>query len=141
MPRRRKWPSRGCSRSAKRGAQGLQALLHRLGRATAIACLVGAWTHGAASTPQAWSAYDQEVLTACVAASALRDVRPAGARVDFDDQIGYSALLIVGHYAQPHMNNRVGRELCLFDRRTRTASVSDAHRLYVRRSAAASASP
>jgi len=61
--------------------------------------------------------------------------------VDFDDRIGYSALLIVGHYPQPHMHRQPGRELCLFDRRTRTASVSDADRLIVRKPAASSASP
>jgi hypothetical protein len=103
-------------------------MLRRVGRAAGLACVV-AWTYAAASTPEAWSAYDQEVLKACVAASSLRDARPAGARVDFDDRVGYSALLIVGHYPQPHMSNQAGRELCLFDRRTRTASVADAERL------------
>jgi hypothetical protein len=117
-----------------------QALLPSVGRVISFVCLLGAWTCGAASTPQAWSAYDQEVLKACIAASSLRDARAAGERVDFDDRIGYSVLLIVGHYPQPHMNNRRGRELCLFDRRTRTASVSDADRLILRR-AASSASP
>ncbi len=117
-----------------------QALLRSVGRAIAFVCLLAAWTYGAASTPQAWSAYDQEVLKACIAGSSLRDARAAGERVDFDDRIGYSALLIVGHYPQPHMNNRRGRELCLFDRRTRTASVSDADRLILPKAAAA-ASP
>jgi hypothetical protein len=91
-----------------------------------------------ASTPESWSAYDQQVLKACVAASSLREARPAGERVDFDDRIGYSALIIVGVYPQPQMNHRRGRELCLFDRRTRTASVSDADRLIVHPSVVAS---
>jgi hypothetical protein len=140
MPRRRKWAKRVCSRRADRKMRPQGALLHRVGRA-AVTCLAAAWTCCAASTPDAWSAYDQEVLKACVAASSLREARPAGARVDFDDRIGYSALLIVGHYPQPHMNNQPGRELCLFDRRTRTASVSDADRLIVRKPAASSTSP
>ncbi|MGB9332119.1 MAG: hypothetical protein WCB10_15245 [Steroidobacteraceae bacterium] len=114
MPRRRKWPKRVCSRRADRKLRPQGALLRRVG-GVSVACLAAAWTCCAASTPQAWSAYDQEVLEACVAASSLREVRPAGARVDFDDRIGYSALLIVGHYPQPHMRNQPGRELCLFD--------------------------
>jgi hypothetical protein len=79
-----------------------------------------------ASTPQAWSAYDAEVLKACVAASSLKGAHAAGRRVDFDDAIGYSALLLAGAYPQPHMKNQPGRELCLFDRRTRSATVSEA---------------
>jgi hypothetical protein len=79
-----------------------------------------------ASTPQAWKAYDAEVLKACLAASSLRNAHATGQRVDFDDAVGYSALLLAGSYPQPHMKNRSGRELCLFDRRTRTATVSEA---------------
>ena len=79
-----------------------------------------------ASTPQAWSEFDAEVLKACIAASSLRSPHAAGQRVDFDDAVGYSALLLRGHYPQLHMKNRPGRELCLFNRRTRTAVVSDA---------------
>jgi hypothetical protein len=89
-----------------------------------------------ASTPQAWSAFDQEVLKACTAASSLRDVRAAGERVDFDDRVGYSALLLIGRYSQPHMNHLAGRELCLFDKRTRTAEVTDADRLLTRKASA-----
>jgi hypothetical protein len=111
-------------------------LLLRVGRAPGIAGLAAAWTCCAASTPAAWSAYDQEVLKACVAASSLREARPGGERVDFDDRIGYSVLIIVGHYPQPQMHNQRGRELCLFDRRTRAASVSDADRLIVRKALA-----
>jgi hypothetical protein len=79
-----------------------------------------------ASTPQAWGEYDAEVLRACVAASSLRNAHAAGQRVDFDDTVGYSALVLAGHYPQPHMKHQPGRELCLFDRRTRTAVVSEA---------------
>jgi hypothetical protein len=86
-----------------------------------------------ASTPQSWSAYDQEVIRACVAASALQEARPAGERVDFDDRVGYSALLLSGRYPQPHMNHQPGRELCLFDKRTRTAAVTDADALILRK--------
>ena len=93
-----------------------------------------------ASTPQAWSAYDAEVLKACVAASSLRNPHAAGQRVDFDDSIGYSALLLSGSYPQPHMKNQPGRELCLFDRRTRTAVIAEADGLVRAKSAAAAPS-
>jgi hypothetical protein len=79
-----------------------------------------------ASTPEAWSAYDKEVIAKCVAASHLRDAHPGGQLVEFDDHVGISALFIIGHYPQPNMNNQRGRELCLFDKRSRTATVSDA---------------
>ncbi len=82
-----------------------------------------------ASTPEAWSAYQQEVVKTCVAASSLRHARAAGERVDFDDDVGLSALLIAGEYAQPHLKGQRGRELCLFDKHTRTARIADADRL------------
>ena len=94
-----------------------------------------------ASTPQAWNDFDAEVLKACVAASSLTNPHAAGQRVDFDDATGYSALLLSGHYPQPHMKNQPGRELCLFDRRTRTAVVSDADGILRGKSPVPSANP
>jgi hypothetical protein len=97
-----------------------------------VACLAGS---ALASTPQAWSAYDAEVLKACIAASSLKGTHAAGRRVDFDDTVGYSALVLAGSYPQPQMNNQPGRELCLFDRRTRTATVMEADSILNRRMA------
>lgn len=77
-----------------------------------------------ASSPQAWAGFEQEVIDACLAASSLSHARPAGARVDFDDALGYSVLLLSGSYPQPHMKHKPGRELCLFDRRSRRAAVT-----------------
>jgi hypothetical protein len=110
-------------------------VLWRLGRWGGIPA---ALTAGAvlASTPQAWNAYNAELLKACLAVSSLKDARAAGQRVDFDDAIGYSALLLAGSYPQPHMKKRRGRELCLFDRRTRTATVSEADAILDREAAA-----
>jgi hypothetical protein len=104
----------------------------------AVVCTMACLAAGPAlaSTPQAWSAYDAEVLRACVAASSLRGTHAAGQRVDFDDAIGYSALLLAGTYPQAHMKNQSGRELCLFNRRTRTAAVSEADGLLERRATA-----
>jgi hypothetical protein len=58
-----------------------------------------------ASSPQAWSAYDRQVRTACVAASGLAAVRVKGQRVDLPG-LGLSALLLEGTYPQPHMVGR-----------------------------------
>jgi hypothetical protein len=80
--------------------------------------------HGDA--PEARAAYEKEVMAACVAASNLRRARPGGGLVEFDDRVGVTALVVVGRYPQPHMKNQRGRVLCLFDRKTRTATVSDA---------------
>ena len=96
-------------------------------------CWLGVALFGAslapASTPEAWSAYQQEVVKTCVAASSLRHARAAGERIDFDDEVGLSVLLIAGEYPQPHMKSQRGRELCLFNKHTRTARMADADHL------------
>ena len=76
------------------------------------------------TTPDAWAAYEKEVVSACVAASNLLDAKPGGKLLDFDDRIGFTAVVIDGRYPQPHMRNKCGRVLCLFDKQTRTAYVS-----------------
>jgi hypothetical protein len=82
-----------------------------------------------ASTPEAWDAYTQEVTAACEAASGLKGARPAGDLIEFDDRVGITVLLIAGRYPQPHMHNARARILCLFDRRSRQASVADAEHI------------
>ncbi|MGV8209399.1 hypothetical protein [Pseudomonas aeruginosa] len=66
---------------------------------------------------------------ACPKASGLRQVRAVGQVLPFDDEVGYSALLLQGRYPQPHMQGRQGRELCLYRRATGKASVSEADAL------------
>jgi hypothetical protein len=80
--------------------------------------------HG--TTPDAWAAHEREVVSACAAASNLRDAKPGGSLVVFDDRVGFTAVVIDGRYPQPQTNNKRGRVLCLFDKRTRTPFVSDA---------------
>ena len=84
-----------------------------------------------ASSPQAWNAYGQQVLKACLAASGLRNPKPAGERVDLPGRADAlsSALLLEGTYPQPHMAGRRGLELCLYDARSRQARVAEADRL------------
>ena len=81
-----------------------------------------------ASSPQAWSAYDRQVRTACVAASGLAAVRVKGQRIDLPG-LGLSALLLEGTYPQPHMGGQRGLELCLVEQRSGRASVAEADRL------------
>ena len=80
--------------------------------------------HG--TTPDAWVAHEKEVVSACAAASNLREAKPGGSLVDFDDRVGFTAVVINGRYPQSHMKSKRGRVLCLFDKRTRTPFVSDA---------------
>ena len=44
----------------------------------------------------------------------------------YDGRLGLTALLVSGRYPQPHMKNRPGRMLCLFDRKNREAFATDA---------------
>jgi hypothetical protein len=83
-----------------------------------------------ASSPQAWAALGREVTNTCLARSGLRQPRPLGELVDFEEM---SLLAIGGTYPQPHMRNRPGIELCLFDRRSRRASLVPGERLILER--------
>ncbi|MGA7438708.1 MAG: hypothetical protein WBW32_11355 [Luteibacter sp.] len=82
-----------------------------------------------ASTPSAWKDYDQRVTRACVAASGLRDVKPVGGLVKYDDRVPVTALVLAGRYPQKHMKNAPGRELCVWDRKAEKAYVSEADQL------------
>ncbi len=78
-----------------------------------------------ASSPDAWRAYDREVRAACRKASRLEQPRMPGERIDVPvadrrpdgGTLLISALLLEG---------RQGRELCLFEQRTRRATVAEA---------------
>jgi hypothetical protein len=90
-----------------------------------------------ASSPAAWKAYDLEVRQACLKASGLKDSRVMGERIDVPvadvSPQGItaiiSAVLLEGRYPQPHMRGQMGRELCLFEQRTRRATVAAAEAL------------
>ncbi|MDH4562784.1 hypothetical protein [Pseudomonas sp. BN411] len=92
-----------------------------------LATLFAAQAH--ASSDQAWQEHDARLLSACKAVSGLKDVRPAGQPVLFDDSLGLTALVLEGRYPQPHMKNQRGRELCLFERKSRKAHIAEADTL------------
>lgn len=80
---------------------------------------------GQASSTQAWSDQRQHMLKACLAASQFKDAHVLGKPAEFDDQVGYSALLVEGTYPQKHMQQRTGTELCLYDRQRQQAFVTE----------------
>ncbi|MDO7910327.1 hypothetical protein ACI2KE_04145 [Pseudomonas monteilii] len=89
-----------------------------------LACLVSAGT-AQASSEQAWTEHRQQVLKTCLAASQFKDAHVRGKPVEFEDQVGYSALVLEGTYPQKHLNKRTGTELCLFDKQQQRAFVSE----------------
>lgn len=82
-----------------------------------------------ASTPSAWRDHDRRLTQACIAASGLKDAKPVGAPIAYDDRVPVTALVLAGRYPQKHMNNRPGRELCVWDRKAGKAYVSEADQL------------
>jgi len=91
----------------------------------AMAFASAAW----ASAPGAWKDYDQRLMKACVAASGLKDAKPVGGPIHYDDRVPVTALVLAGRYPQKHMKNRPGRELCVWDRKAEKAYVSEADQL------------
>ena len=82
-----------------------------------------------ASSPDAWAQYEQTVVKACVAASGLKDAKPVGRTIQYDDRVPVTALVLAGRYPQAHMKNAPGRELCVWDRAAKKAYVSEADQL------------
>lgn len=82
-----------------------------------------------ASTPSAWKDHDRQLTQACIAASGLKDARPVGGPIAYEDRVPVTALVLAGRYPQKHMNNRPGRELCVWDRKAGKAYVSEADQL------------
>ena len=86
---------------------------------TALSCAAHA------SSPDAWAAHDKAVLASCLKASGLKNVEPVGTAAQFDDRVGYTALLLQGQYPQKHMKGQQGTELCLYNKKSKTAFVTE----------------
>ncbi|WHS61310.1 hypothetical protein [Pseudomonas sp. G2-4] len=78
-----------------------------------------------ASSPDAWVAHDKAVLASCLKASGLKNAEPVGTVAQFDDRVGYTALLLQGQYPQKHMKDATGTELCLYRKKTKKAYVTE----------------
>jgi hypothetical protein len=90
-----------------------------------LLCLTALAPQAHASSPDAWATYDKAVLTSCTKASGLKDANPVGNAAQFDDRVGYTALLLHGQYPQKHMKGAQGTELCLYNKKSKTAYVTE----------------
>jgi hypothetical protein len=90
-----------------------------------LLCLSALASQAHASSDEAWAAYDKDVLTKCTAASGLKDTWPVGKAAQFDDRVGYTAVLLQGRYPQKHMKGQQGTELCLYSKKDKTAYVTE----------------
>ena len=79
-----------------------------------------------ASSADAWQDHDAAVTSACIKVSSLSKARAVGNIHLFDDRAGFSALLIEGVYPQKQMKNQRGRELCLYQRSSKQAFITEA---------------
>ncbi|WP_447835701.1 hypothetical protein [Aeromonas salmonicida] len=79
-----------------------------------------------ASTQSAWNDHNKMVIASCIKASNLKAATPILSRpMEFSNEVGYTALLLRGFYPQPHMENKTGSELCLFNKKTKKAYISE----------------
>ena len=93
----------------------------------------------AASSDEAWAEQEKQVTEACVAASGLKDAKAHTNVMQFDDTVGYAALIVEGEGEGGHMGEGQGGEghmegmehhamaLCLFDKKTGKASIAEMH--------------
>lgn len=86
------------------------------------------------SSEKAWNKHDQEIKAACIKASQLKSAKTVSNIMLFDDRVGYSALLIQGKYPQAHMKNKqahmknkTGQELCLWNKTSKKAYLTEAN--------------
>ena len=90
-----------------------------------LLCLIAIGTKAHASSPDAWATYEKAVLASCIKASGLKGSKPVGNTAQFDDRVGYTALLLQGQYPQKHMKGAQGTELCLYNKKSKTAYVTE----------------
>lgn len=90
-----------------------------------LLCLTALASQAYASSPDAWAAYDKTVLASCTKASGLKNANPVGTPAQFDDRVGYTAVLLQGQYPQKHMKGQQGTELCLYSKSAKTAFVTE----------------
>ena len=90
-----------------------------------LLCLTALASQVQASSPDAWAAYDKTVLASCTKASGLTDAFPVGKAAQFDDRVEYTAILLQGRYPQKHMKGQQGTELCLYNKKSKTAYVTE----------------
>jgi hypothetical protein len=93
--------------------------------AAAAAVLVTTALPAFASSPDAWAAFDREVVQACTVKSGLRNAKPASEQILFPEGRREVALLVGGTYPQKHMKGARGTMLCLYDPDSKTAKIAE----------------
>ncbi|WNN45314.1 MULTISPECIES: hypothetical protein [Winslowiella] len=91
-----------------------------------LLAVLGTTTPVLAASTESWLSGDHRMKQACIKASGLKNAKPVSKVMLFSDRVGYSALVLQGTYPQKHMKNKRGRELCLYQRATQRASVTEA---------------
>ena len=92
----------------------------------ALATTFGTNPSAQASSPAAWTQHEKDTRQACAAASNLKDPVVHPHAVLFDDAVGIDARLVTGAWKPAHMKGARTVMLCLYDRKTRRASVQEA---------------
>jgi hypothetical protein len=90
-----------------------------------LACLTLLASQAHASSPDAWATFDKQVLASCTQASQLKNAKAVGNPAQFDDRVGYTAVLLQGQYPQKHMKGQTGIQLCLYDKQHKSAQVTE----------------
>ncbi len=80
-----------------------------------------------ASPEQAWKNHEQDIKSAPEKASQLKNAKAVSNVMLFEDRVGYSALLIQGQYPRAHMKNKIGQELCLWNKTSKKAYLTEAN--------------
>ncbi len=78
-----------------------------------------------ASSPDAWAEYEAKVTASCLAASGFKDAKAHTNLIMFGDDVGMDALIVEGAHPQEHMKGEHGMVLCLYNKATETAAVSE----------------
>jgi hypothetical protein len=78
-----------------------------------------------ASSGDAWAEYEAKVTAACLAASGFKDAKAHTDLIMFGDDVGIDALVVEGAHPQEHMKGEHGMVLCLYNKTTETAAVSE----------------
>ncbi|MDR9754051.1 hypothetical protein RG836_21585 [Pseudomonas sp. SZMC_28357] len=88
-------------------------------------CLTALATQAQASSSDAWADYYKAMNESCVTASGLKNVKAVGKPAEYDDRVDYAAVLLQGTYPQKHMKGAAGTELCLYNKKSKTAYITE----------------
>ncbi len=79
-----------------------------------------------ASSTDAWKQLAQQAKLRCIQASHFKGAK-ASEPVVFSDESGQLAVLVTGTFPQVSLKGAKGTNLCLYDRRSKTAQVEEAN--------------